>query len=383
MKYLLMIPGPIEIPDDILESVSAQPVAHYGPEWTEFYLQTAESVSRLLGTRGRTFIMPGSGSLGLDAVASSFCNGRRCLILHNGQFGGRLFDIVSRYTADADLLTFPLNTPIDPAMLEERLTRRRYDAVFMTHVETSTGVLNPVEEACALVKKHGSLFMLDAISSAGIEKLEMDGWSVDVVVTASQKGLECPPGLALVTVREELLGSLQAASIPSWYTNLGVWCEYYEKWHDWHPYPVTLPTSTIIALATSLKIIEKEGIDSRQSMYREVSERLRSSVSALGLKPYAPEGHCAHGLTAVSTESKFDPLHLIKYMREVVGIQIAGSFGELKPLVFRVGHMSRKQCRTANLMSVISSIACFMSSRGIEVSCEVALQKLMPHGPQV
>lgn len=372
-----MIPGPVEIPDDILQAAGTQPVAHYGPEWTDFYLKTAASVSRLLGTKGRTFIIPGSGSVGLDAVATSFCTDKRCLVLNNGQFGGRLYDIVSRHTADADLLKFPLNTPIDTSVLKKRLAKKRYDAVFMTHVETSTGILNPVEEVSRLVKENGAIFLLDAISSAGIEKLEMDGWSVDAVITASQKGLECPPGLALVTVQEELLKGLKTASIPSWYTNLGVWCEYYEKWHDWHPYPVTLPTSTIIALATSLKIMEKEGITARQNLYLKVSDRLRKAVLALGLKPYAPEEHHAHGLTAVSTEGKFDPANLIKYLREEAGIQIAGSFGEIKSHVFRIGHMSRKQCHIVNLMSLISSIACFMASQGIDVSFNIALQKLL------
>jgi len=372
-----MIPGPVEIPDDILQAAGAQPVAHYGPEWTDFYLNTATSVSRLLGTKGRTFIIPGSGSAGLDAVATSFCTDKRCLVLNNGQFGGRLYDIVSRHTADADLLKFPLNSPIDTSVLKKRLAKKRYDVVFMTHVETSTGILNPVEEVSRLVKENGAIFLLDAISSAGIEKLEMDGWSVDAVITASQKGLECPPGLALVTVQEELLKGLKTASIPSWYTNLGVWCEYYEKWHDWHPYPVTLPTSTTIALATSLKIMEKEGITARQNLYLKVSDRLRKAVLGLGLKPYAPEDNHAHGLTAVSTEGKFDPTNLIKYLREEAGIQIAGSFGEIKSHVFRIGHMSRKQCQTVNLMSLISSIACFMASQGIDVSFNMALQKLL------
>ncbi|MGQ9616265.1 MAG: pyridoxal-phosphate-dependent aminotransferase family protein [Spirochaetota bacterium] len=377
MKYLLMIPGPVEIPDDILQVAGAQPVAHYGPEWTDFYLNTAGSVSKLLGTKGRTFIIPGSGSAGLDALATSFCTDKGCLVLKNGLFGGRLYDIVSRHTSEVEVLNFPLNAPIDTTILKKRLAEKRYDIVFMTQVETSTGVLNPVEEVSRLVKETGAIFLLDAISSAGIEKLEMDGWSVDAVVTASQKGLECPPGLALVTVQEDMLKVLKTSSIPSWYTNLGVWCEYYEKWHDWHPYPVTLPTSTIIALATSLNIIEKEGIEARQKLYLRVSEKLRKAVSALGLKPYAPDGYYAHGLTAVSTEGKFDPADLIKYLREEAGIQITGSFGEIKSHVFRIGHMSRKQCQISNLISLTGSIACFMASCGIDVSSNIALQKLM------
>jgi aspartate aminotransferase-like enzyme len=250
--------------------------------------------------------------------------------------------------------------------------RKSYDAVFMTQVETSTGVLNPVREIGEILREHDAMFVVDAISSAGIEKLEMDNWSIDVTVSASQKGLECPAGLALVTVTEALLKGLRNNSAPGWYTNLKTWYEYYENWRDWHPFPVTLPTNTIVALDTSLKIIEEEGLGVRQSMYMKAAGQMRRALSALGLETLVTDEAAAHGLTAASTRGMFAPNEAVHYLKKRFGIQITGSFGSLADHVFRIGHMSRKQCTRRNLMNVISAIYLFMKSKGLEASMEEA-----------
>jgi aspartate aminotransferase-like enzyme len=370
MKYLLMIPGPVEIPDEIFEASQGQPVAHYGPEWTKQYLDTAAAFSRIIGSSGMTFIMPGSGSLGLDTVGATFCSGKRCLVLHNGMFGERLRQIASRHAEEVQVLEFDLHGPVDPARVKEAVHRRNYDAVLMTHVETSTGILNPVYEVGEVLRGQDGLFILDAISSAGVEKLEMDAWSVDVTVTASQKGLECPAGLALVTAGKDHLERRRGETCRTWYTNLLTWLEYHEKWHDWHPFPVTLPTATVTALSTSLRIMEAEGMESRQRTYLEASSRFRGALRSLGLELFAPEEHSAHGLTAVSSRGLFSPGECIEFLKEELGIQITGSFGELADHVFRIGHMSRKQCSHRNLLAVISGIYLFMQSKGLDVSFE-------------
>jgi len=377
MKYLLMIPGPVEISEDILEAFQGQPVAHYGPEWAELYLETAENFSGIIGSDGRTFLIPGSGSLGLDTAAATFCRSRKCLVLQNGMFGERLYSIVSTHTSDVKTLQFPLNAPIDPSTVKKTLESEKYDILLMTQVETSTGVLNPVEDIGKITGELDIMFILDAISSAGIEELKMDQWGIDIVITASQKGLECPPGLGIVTVKTPLLDDLKKNPASTWYTDLRVWCEYYEKWHDWHPFPVTLPTNIILALSRSLKIIKSEGIISRQNMYRKTSSKLRKSISALGLQPYAPEYGHAHGLTAVSTTGIFKPSDLVVFLKKEMGVQIAGSFGDIQELVFRIGHMSRKQCRNINLMSVLTGIALFMESKGIKAPLDEAAGHLL------
>jgi aspartate aminotransferase-like enzyme len=378
MRYLLMIPGPVEIPDEILEVYRGKTVAHYGPEWSKLYLETERRVSGLFGCVGRSFLMPGSGSLGLDAVSTTFCSGKRCLVLSNGMFGERLLSVASMHAEKADVLRFPLQEPYDVSAVRKKLDEKRFEAVLAVQVETSTGLLNPIRELAETVKSRGLLFIVDAISSAGIEELEMDAWGVDAVVTASQKGLEVPPGLGIVTVGRNLIDLIRQRKPLSWFTDLHTWCDFYEKWHDWHPFPVTLPTNNVLALAKSLDSIESMGgIERRRQYFVGISERFRRAVSALGLEPFITGESHAHGLTAVSTGKKFVPADLIEFLMKEVGIQIAGSFGDIKGHVFRVGHMSRKQCEMVNLMSVISGIGMFMRRAGVKADIDAALQALL------
>jgi alanine-glyoxylate transaminase / serine-glyoxylate transaminase / serine-pyruvate transaminase len=373
-KYLLMIPGPVQIAPDILEAFNGQTAAHYGPEWTEIYLSTEKMFSKLVNSDGRTFLMPGSGSLGLDTVATTFCRGKKCLILNNGMFGNRLYEIVGRQAGAIKDLQFPLNRPINPDEVEKELAANSYDIVFVPHAETSTGILNPIEKIASVAGKHGVMFFVDAVASAGIEKIDMRNWGIDAVVTGSQKGMETPPGLGIVTINRKMLDYLDTLPENGWYTSLKVWCEYYDKWHDWHPFPVTLPTNTIIALQKSMEKMFQEGVENRQQLYRNASDRFREAVRALGLSPYSQEGDQAHGLTSVSTGGKFDPAELVTYFRMEHNILISGSFGELKKDVFRVGHMSTEQCLEKNLVQVIKGIGQFLVSKGISTDTERAVQ---------
>jgi len=371
-----MIPGPVAIPDDILKVYYTQPVAHYGKEWAVFYIETEKKLTEFLGTGGRSYLIPGSGSLGIETASSTFLTSKKCLVLKNGFFGERIFRIVSKYTTHAEMMEFSNKTSIDPQEVRLRIKDKQYDAVFMVYVETSTGVLNPVEEVAAAAKEYGVFFFLDAISSAGIEDIDMDGWGIDVVVSASQKGFECPAGLTMITVNRKMLENLKNSPPTTWYTDLRVWNEYYQEWNAWHPFPVTLPTNVIRALSKSLEIIVSEGVGTRMKMYADVSSRFRRAVAALGLELFAPRDRHAHGLTSVSSGEKFAPSDLIEFLKNSHGIQIAGSLGELGKSLFRVAHMSRKQCESQNLVGVITGIADFLQKKKIKVPVEKAIKEL-------
>ena len=379
MKYLLMIPGPVESPDEIIEAFNGQTVAHYGKEFRDLYLETTERLSRILDTTGRSFLMPGSGTTALEAVGATFCNDKKCLIVNNGSFGDRIFEISSRYSSETDQVLFKKGELFDIPRIEEQLKLKKYDLLWMVHVDTSVGILNPVKEVSALAKKCGCLVFVDAIASSGMEEIQMDNWGIDGIVTAPQKGFSCPAGLGMLSVNAELIKKLDSLPRPkSWYSDLRTWVDYYNKWNEWHPYPSTLPTNVIRALAKSLEIIENVGIINRLEMYKNVSEKMIKSVKTLGLGLFIPEGHNAHGLTAVSTLGKFEAPEFIEFLKENFMIQIGGSLEKtMKPNVFRIGHMSTKQCLNRNLVSVISALGIFMKSKNIEISLDDALSELV------
>lgn len=380
MKYLLMIPGPVESPDEIIQAFNGQTVAHYGQEFRNLYLETVSRLSRLLGSeKAWSFLMPGSGTTGLEAIGATFCNAKNCLIINNGSFGDRINIISTHYAVHTDQILYERGQIFDLAQIEEQLKSKKYDLLWMVHVDTSVGVLNPVKEVAAMAKKQGCLVFVDAIASSGMEEIRMDEWQIDGIATASQKGFSCPAGLGMLTINDELIKNLE--SLPpsrSWYSDLRVWVEYFNKWNDWHPYPSTLPTNVTRALAKSLEIIESEGIENRLAMYKDVSSRLIKSIKALGLGLFVPVSHNAHGLTAVSTLGKFQAPEFIEFLKDKFQIQIGGSLEkDMKPLVFRIGHMSTKQCLNRNLAAVIAALGTFMKTKNIDVQIDKALSELV------
>lgn len=375
-----MIPGPVESPEEIIEAFNGQTIAHYGKEFRNLYLETTEMLSRVLGSeKALSFLIPGSGSVALETIGATFCNSRNCIVINNGHFGDRLYDVSSKYSLNVDQVFFKPGEIIDLGRVENQLKKKKYDLIWMVHVDTSIGILNPIREVATLAKKYDCEFYIDAIASSAIEKIRMDEWGIDGIATASQKGFSCPAGLGMVTLNEKLIKNIK--SLPaskSWYTDLKVWLDYYYDWNDWHPYPVTLPTNIVKALAKSLEILETKGVENRLVFHKNVSRKLIKSIRLLGLDTFIPENHIAHGLTPVNTLGKFLATDFVSFLKDKFAIQIGGSLDEkMKPVLFRIGHMSEKQCETKNLVSVISALGVFMKLKGIKVSISEAIEALL------
>ena len=335
----LMIPGPIEVAPEVLDPMDDPLEPHYGPEWTALYREVTEALRRVFRTEGDIFLLVGSGSAGLDAaIGSSVGNGGRILVLRNGFFGTRLAEIAHSYTANVAVLDFPWGEPVYPKKTGDFLKHHPQDVVAVVHCETSTGVLNPVEELGRVCSRHGALLLVDAISSLGIEPLEMDRWSIGLCVAASQKGLECPPGLSPVAVAPEAWEFIAQRETPGWYLNLRVWRRYWEEWGDWHPHPVTHVVNVVKALRRALRRISAEGLEARLRRHREVAARLRRGLRELGLNPMVRDEFASHGVTAASAP-RGKTEEFLAILRERHGYLLAGSLGEWRGKVFRIGHM--------------------------------------------
>jgi aspartate aminotransferase-like enzyme len=363
MSKLLMIPGPVEIPQVILDAFNGQNVAHYGPEWQKLYLDAVQRTTRFFQTSGRAFLMPGSGSLGLEAVAVTFCTGKRCLLIHNGFFADRFQAIATPHAACLDVLDFGFAQPVDLSVVEQKLGNDSYDVVLMIHAETSTAMLNPAEAVAKICHDHGVLLLLDAIASGGVEPINMDKANIGAMITASQKGFACPAGLAIVVVSQALTERMANELPTSWYCDLRIWNQYYLDWYDWHPFPVTLPTNLIKAYHKSLTLLEAEGKEQHWNRFANCTMRVRRALQALGLKLLIDDDHCTHGLTAVSTKGMFDSGELVSYLKDQWNIQIAGSLGKYKNEIFRIGHFSDSQIEKRNLLCTVVGIGTFLQMK--------------------
>jgi alanine-glyoxylate transaminase/serine-glyoxylate transaminase/serine-pyruvate transaminase len=343
----LMIPGPVEVDDQVLARMGSPITPHYGSEWSALYTDTTERLKDIFRTAGNVFLIVSSGSGGLEAAISSlFAPADRVLVTVNGFFGQRLANMARYRGLEVTTVTAPWGSPIDPQAVRRALAEAP-DTVglIVVHHETSTGVLNPLSELGTLAQEFDVSFLVDAVSSLGGEDLAMDDWGIDVCVTASQKCLEAPAGLAPVAVSAKAWSRIEAntrvACHPGWYLNLQVWRHYLENWGDWHPTPITMPTSTVLALNTALDCLQAEGLKGRILRYREAATSLRAGLRELGFTLFVDGESASSTITAVRRHPGFEVEDLIAVLRKEYGIYIAGGLGKLSGEVFRVGHMGK------------------------------------------
>jgi alanine-glyoxylate transaminase/serine-glyoxylate transaminase/serine-pyruvate transaminase len=346
-KKLLMIPGPIEFEAEVLEMMSVSTPSHVAPDFIESFGNSIEMMKEVWKCpSGQPFIIAGTGTLAMDVAGSNLVEaGDNALVVSTGYFGARYAELLKRYGANVTILDAPIGDIVPIDQVEEELKRGKYKLLTFTHVDTSTAVLNDPEPFGALGKKYNVLTILDGVCSVAGEEILQEEWGIDVVLTASQKAIGVPPGLALLVVSQKALAAWENRKTP-----VG---NYYADWANWLPimhayenrkpsYFGTPAVNLILALEKSLQIILKEGLENRIARHRRIGRAFRSGLKTLGLDiipvnekvaantlsaPYYPEGVVgAEILNKISSE----------------GVIVAGGLlADYQPKYFRVGHMGK------------------------------------------
>jgi len=342
-----MIPGPVPLSDSAAEALAAPVQAHYGPAWVGIHNETLGLLRQIFVTEGDVLLLAGSGSAGLDAaIGSLLAPGEVGLIGVNGYFGQRLAAIARAHGAEVVEVTAEWGEPLAPAAFESALRQHpEAKAVITTHVETSTGVVNPVREIAHLANVRGVPMMADAISSLGGVEFAMEAWGIDLCVSASQKCLGGPAGLAPVAVGPRAWAAIEkrlaVAPGPGWYLNLQTWREFAQSQKDWHPFPVTMPTNVVLSLRAGLCELLAEGIPQRWQRYQTLAARLRAGLQNSGFRPLAEAACAAPVVTAARSLLGIPSGRVVEFLERAHGIKIAGGgLGPLQHTVFRVGHMA-------------------------------------------
>lgn len=339
----LMIPGPIEVEDVVLDAMGEPVQPHYGDAWVEIHNETIALLQSVIGTSGKVYMMPGSGSLAIDAaVQSMFAPGAKVALGINGHFGNRLREILESNGVQIVRIDGDPSAQLDPQAFERALEADpEIVGLAAVHLETSTAVLNPVREIAAVARAHDKLMLVDTVSSLGGTPYFMDEWQIDATVSASQKGLGGAPGLGVVAVNDRAWNAIstQAERPRSWYLDLRRWQWYVENWGDWHPFPVTMPTNVILGLQAALKSIAADGLENRLAHYEKVAAKLRSGLRAMGLRTAVTDDLMSPVLTAIYMPDGIPSSDLVRYLADEHSIKITTGFGALKEQVFRVGHM--------------------------------------------
>ncbi len=316
-------------------ALSREILHHRGREFKALFDELRASLQRLFRASGEILLMTGSGTAAMESsVVNLLSAGDEALVCSTGLFGERFAEILAAYGARPILLRRPLGESADSGEIVRSLREHPgVKAVFLQHSETSTGVLNDVAELSRAVRENSdALVVVDAISSLGVERLEMDAWGLDAVVSASQKGLMNAPGLSFAALSNRALKRLDEARLPRFYL------DWRTMRHDaplgQTPYTPAVPL--FAGQLEALRLIEREGLENVWARAVKLSQFALERARALGFSPYAR--HPTHGLSALLPPEGEDAGRLVEALRED-GIWIAHGQKQLKGKILRVAHM--------------------------------------------
>jgi len=335
MKKRLFTPGPTPVPTEIMLKM-AEPITHHRlPLFEEVFTETNENLQFLFQTKQPVITLTSSGTGAMEAAVVNLLSPKdKVLVVRGGKFGARWAEICQAYGIEIVPIDIEWGKSVSPSAIRDVLKKEAdIKAIFTTQSETSTGALNDIEAIAAIVKDHKALLVVDAITGIGVHDLKPDDWKVDVVVTGSQKGLMIPPGLAFISLSSQAWEALEQSKLPKYYFDLKKALKTMDKKQT----PWTPALTLIIGLNEALKMIRKEGLEQLYARHHRLAEATRAAVKALGLELLAE--HPSNVLTAINIPSSVDTGALLKYLRDKLGILVAGGQNHLKGKIIRIAHL--------------------------------------------
>ena len=381
---ILLGPGPSNTSPRVLQAMMSPMIGYADPEFMVVLDEVSELLRLVFQTEeGLAIALPGTGSAGMQAGLNSLLEpGDTVVICSCGYFGERMADMAERLGANAVVLRGEWGRPFPPEMLEEELGK--HDSVKMVsvvHAETSTGVLQPLDEIAALAKAHGALLMVDAVTSLGGTEFNFDALGIDYAYSCSQKCLGAPPGICPVAVGPRALEVIESRTTkpPSWYLDLGLIAKY---WGPEHVYHHTAPVSMILGLREALRIVLEEGLDDRIARHQRNSAALRAGVSALGLDFLVPDSYRLDQITAVNIPDGVDDATVRQRLLQEHSIEIGKGFGPFDGNVWRIGLMGESS-KAEYLLALLSSLEGILPDEGYEVAQGAAVSAASRHLAEV
>ena len=345
----LLIPGPIEVTDAVSQSMAHFAQSHVGQPFVNVFGDTLAMTRKLFQTtnpKSQPFILAGSGTLGWDLAAANLVEpGDDVLVLHTGYFADSFADCLSTYGAKPTQLKAPIGSRPQLPEIEKALSEKKYKAITITHVDTSTGVLSAIQPLSDLLKRVSpdTLLVVDGVCSVGAEELHFDNMNIDYALTASQKAIGCPPGLSISMASERAMNVFKSRSTPpgSYYASFKNWTPIMQNYEAKKPsYFATPPTQLVQALHTALTELLAGSLSDRFAQHAKVSQKVKAAVSELGLKQLAskPED-AANTMTAMYLPEGLTPPEILPSLMKKGVIFAGGLHKEIATKYIRFGHM--------------------------------------------
>ncbi len=354
---LLLGPGPSNSDPRVLRALSEPTLGHLDPDFVAIMDETTELLRYVFNTKNRlTVPISGTGSAGMEtAIVNTVEPGDKVIICVAGVFGERMVDVAERAGATVVRVDTPWGEPVDPEDAGKAI-RRNPDAKLLgiVHAETSTGVLQPLDDIVNLAHEKGMRVVVDAVTSLGGVEVPVDRLNLDFVYSGTQKCLSCPPGLAPVTANEATADFIKnrKTKCQSWYLDLSMIQRY---WGSERFYHHTAPVNMIYALNESLRIIKEEGLEARYERHRATQKFLIEALGAIGIKPVVNEPYRLPSLTTVWTPEGVDEAKVRKRLLDEFNIEIGAGLGVFKGKVWRIGLMGTNSKRT-NVVFLLAAL---------------------------
>jgi aspartate aminotransferase-like enzyme len=333
-RQYLITPGPTPIPPTVQAAMAAPMMHHRSPDFRAVLSETLEGLSQVFQTESPVVVLAGSGTSAMESAVVNLCSpGERVVVASAGNFGERWAKIAGAYGLDVQHVQQDWGERLDPGRIAA--SAQGATAVYVTHSETSTGVVHDVRAIAEALQPTDAALVVDGVSSLAGVDLRPDEWGIDVVVGGSQKALMTPPGLAFASVSERAWNLCQKARLPRFYLDWSAALRAQEKGDT----AFTPPVSLILGLRAAISLILDRGLTACFANNRRLALGAREGVKALGLRLFSPDDPTSSMVTAFRMPDGLDGQKVYATLRDRHGIVLAGGQGKLRGQIMRIGHM--------------------------------------------
>jgi alanine-glyoxylate transaminase / serine-glyoxylate transaminase / serine-pyruvate transaminase len=340
-KRILMGPGPSDVHPRVLKAISTPLIGHLDPEFVGIMDDIKFMAQQTFRTKNHlTFVVSAPGSAGMETCLINLLEpGDEALICVHGVFGARMADIAERCGARVIRVEAPWGSPIDPQQVKDALKNCRPKLVAIVHAETSTGVLQPLEEISRMTHEAGALFVVDAVTSYCGTEVNTDDWGIDAVYSGTQKCLSAPPGMSPVSFSDRAVAALdnRKTKVQSWFLDLSLVKNYWEGAK--RTYHHTAPISNMFALREAYRLVLEEGLEKRFARHRRNHELLRDGLQAMGFEFLVEPPYRLPMLNSVKIPQGIDDATVRSRLLNEYNIEIGSGLGEFAGKVWRIGLM--------------------------------------------
>lgn len=331
----LFIPGPTYVHPEVLAKMATPMMGHRTPEASDLQRNISNKLKQLMFTQNKIVLSTSSGT-GLMEGAIRSATKKRAIVFSVGAFGKRWHELAKLNGIEADLHEEISGHPNMPETVDKYLKTGKYDVVTLTHNETSTGLMNPIDAIAEVIRKYPDVvWLVDTVSSLGGAKIEVDRLGIDVCISSSQKALALPPGLALASVSDKAEERFKSIGHRGYYLDFLTLCEFIDK-KD-HQYTCTPSLSHMFAMDFQLDRIMKEGIENRFIRHIEMAEYMINWASHF-FKLHVMPGFESMTVTTIENTRNINVAELNRELLKE-NMVISNGYNELKNKTFRIGHM--------------------------------------------